>query len=85
MNQYSNKNFHHQLRSLVLAEFHSDSLDRLLTNETPISSNRQKKVIKCKFLGAKESSHMRKEFNSHVIFLYTFVGYIYQYGCRDVM
>ena len=29
MNQYSNKNFHHQLRSLVLAEFHSDSLDRL--------------------------------------------------------
>ena len=28
---------------------------------------------------------MRKEFNSHVIFLYTFVGYIYQYGWRDVM
>ena len=28
---------------------------------------------------------MRKEFNPHVIFLYTFVGYIYQYGCRDVM
>ena len=29
MNQYSNKNFHHQLHSLVLAKIHSDSLDRL--------------------------------------------------------